>query len=46
LAAGDEILATGPREGRAVLAEQCGFRFFEDDDTGTVELVPTQELAR
>ena len=37
--AGDEILATGPWEGRATLAEQCGFRLVEDDDTGAVELV-------
>jgi uncharacterized protein with PhoU and TrkA domain len=42
LAAGDEILATGPWEGRAVLAEQCGFRLVEDDDTGTIELVPAR----
>jgi uncharacterized protein with PhoU and TrkA domain len=42
LRAGDEILATGPWEGRAELAQQCGFRFFEDDDTGIVELVPSQ----
>jgi uncharacterized protein with PhoU and TrkA domain len=40
LAAFDEILATGPWEGRAELARQCGFRFHEDDDTGAVELVP------
>jgi uncharacterized protein with PhoU and TrkA domain len=39
---GDEILATGPWEGRAELARQCGFRFHEDDDTGIVELVPSQ----
>ena len=41
LAAGDEILATGPWEGRAELAQQCGFRLVEDDDTGAVELVPS-----
>jgi uncharacterized protein with PhoU and TrkA domain len=46
LAAGDEILATGPWEGRAALAEQCGFRLLEDDDTGAVELVPAHEAAR
>src|SRR3954471_22471524 len=46
LAAGDEILATGPWEGRAVLAEQCGFRLLEDDDTGAVELIPAREPAR
>ena len=38
LEAGDEILAAGPWEGRATLAEQCGFRLVEDDDTGEVEL--------
>ncbi|MGQ0823624.1 MAG: potassium channel family protein [Actinomycetota bacterium] len=40
LEAGDEILATGPWEGRGELAAQCGFRLVEDDDTGEVELVP------
>ena len=39
LQAGDEVLATGPWEGRATLAEQCGYRLVEDDDTGEVELV-------
>jgi uncharacterized protein with PhoU and TrkA domain len=42
LHAGDEVLATGPWEGRAALADQCGFRLVEDDDTGAVELVPSQ----
>jgi protocatechuate 3,4-dioxygenase beta subunit len=40
LAAGDRLLAVGPWEGRAALAEQCGYRLVEDDDTGEVELVP------
>jgi uncharacterized protein with PhoU and TrkA domain len=40
LRAGDEILATGPWEGRYELARQCGYRLVEDDDTGAVELVP------
>ena len=40
LEAGDEILAAGPWEGRATLAQQCGYRFVEDDDTGQVALVP------
>jgi uncharacterized protein with PhoU and TrkA domain len=40
LEAGDEVLASGPHDGRAALAEQCGFRLVEDDDTGAVELVP------
>ncbi|MFM7224830.1 MAG: potassium channel family protein [Actinomycetota bacterium] len=42
LAAGDEILATGPWEGRAELARQCGYRLIADDDTGTVELLPAE----
>jgi uncharacterized protein with PhoU and TrkA domain len=41
LQAGDEVLASGPWEGRAELAQQCGFRLVEDDDTGAVELVPS-----
>jgi uncharacterized protein with PhoU and TrkA domain len=40
LQGGDEILATGPWEGRAALADQCGFRLVADDDTGQVALVP------
>src|SRR4029077_3817782 len=40
LLVGDEVLASGPRDGRAALAEQCGYRLIEDDDTGAVELVP------
>ncbi len=40
LVAGDEVLASGPRDGRGALAEQCGYRLVEDDDTGAVELVP------
>jgi len=39
LEAGDEVLANGPRDGREVLAEQCGYHLVEDDDTGIVELV-------
>jgi uncharacterized protein with PhoU and TrkA domain len=42
LLAGDEILATGPWEGRGALAAQCGFLLVEDDDTGAVDLVPTR----
>lgn len=37
---GDEIIAYGPWEGRDDLAEQCGFRLIDDDDTGTIELEP------
>lgn len=39
LAAGDELIATGPDEGHALLAQLCGYRLIEDDDTGTHELV-------
>jgi uncharacterized protein with PhoU and TrkA domain len=40
LMAGDELIANGPDEGQAVLAERCGYRVVEDDDTGEIELVP------
>jgi uncharacterized protein with PhoU and TrkA domain len=38
--AGDELIASGPDEGYALLAEMCGFRLIEDEDTGADELVP------
>ena len=41
LQAGDELIATGPDEGHALLAELCGYRLIEDDETGEDELVPT-----
>ena len=40
LQAGDELIASGPDEGQAVLAERCGYRVLEDEDTGEIELVP------
>ena len=40
LQAGDELIATGPDEGHAVLAELCGFHLIEDDETGEDELIP------
>lgn len=40
LQAGDELIASGPDEGQARLAERCGYRVVEDDDTGEIELVP------
>jgi uncharacterized protein with PhoU and TrkA domain len=43
LAGGDELLASGPRDGREALAEQCGYHLVEDDDTGTVELVKAND---
>src|SRR5437588_662094 len=41
LQAGDELIATGPDEGHPLLAELCGYRLIEDDETGEEELVPT-----
>ncbi len=35
---GDELIATGPYEGRAYLAKLCGYDLFEDDHTGEWEL--------
>ena len=40
LAAGDELIATGPDEGHGLLAELCGFTLVEDEETGEDELVP------
>ena len=40
LRAGDELIASGPDEGQPLLAERCGYRLREDDDTGEIELVP------
>jgi hypothetical protein len=45
LRAGDELIATGPDEGHTLLAEACGFRLVEDDDTGEDELVPVSEMS-
>ncbi len=39
LRADDELIAIGPDEGHARLAELGGFRLFEDDDTGEIELI-------
>ena len=44
--ADDEILATGPWEGRGELARQCGYHLREDDDTGAVELIRAEEDQR
>jgi hypothetical protein len=39
LAAGDELIASGPDEGRPLLARLCGWDLVEDDE-GDDELVP------
>jgi len=43
LEAGDALIALGPDEGRARLAELCGFRLVEDEETGETELVRVGE---
>jgi uncharacterized protein with PhoU and TrkA domain len=37
---GDELIASGPDEGHALLAAKCGWRLTEDDDTGEHTLAP------
>ena len=39
LVAGDELIASGPDEGRSRLAELGGYRVLEDDATGEIALV-------
>ncbi len=36
---GDELLASGPDEGHPKLAERCGWRLVEDEETGEDQLV-------
>ncbi len=36
----DQLIATGPDEGRALMAELCGYGIVEDDETGEDVLVP------
>ena len=40
LRAGDELIASGPGEGEALLAELCGWVLVEDDETGEDRLEP------
>lgn len=40
ITAGDELIGSGPDEGQALLAQLCGYRLLEDDETGEIELVP------
>lgn len=37
----DELITVGPDEGRSLLALRCGWILKDDDETGSVELVPT-----
>jgi uncharacterized protein with PhoU and TrkA domain len=43
--AGDELIASGPEEGQALLAELCGFTLIEDEETGEDQLVPAADVA-
>jgi hypothetical protein len=45
LNADDELIATGPDEGHGMLAELCGYRLIEDDETGEDALMPALETA-
>ncbi|MGC1512593.1 MAG: PhoU domain-containing protein [Acidimicrobiales bacterium] len=45
LRSGDEIIAAGPGEGETLLAEMCGWRLVEDDETGRDALVPVSETS-
>jgi uncharacterized protein with PhoU and TrkA domain len=40
LQTGDELIASGPAEGHARLAQRCGWHLTEDDDTGEHDLSP------
>ena len=42
LQVGDELIASGPDEGHPILAARCGWRLFEDDDTGEHHLEPLE----
>lgn len=45
LQAGDDLIATGPDEGHALLAQLCGYVLIEDDATGREELVPAGSVS-
>jgi uncharacterized protein with PhoU and TrkA domain len=42
LQVGDELIASGPSEGEAILAELCGWVLVEDDETGEDHLEPVE----
>lgn len=43
--AGDELIASGPEEGRERLGDLCGYRVVADDDTGEIELIPADDAS-
>ncbi len=44
LRAGDELIATGPDEGRELIAQRCGWRLETDEETGELDYVPLDRL--
>ncbi len=42
---GDELIAIGPDEGHALLAQRGGYQLLEDEDTGEMQLVPAGSSA-
>jgi len=42
LRAGDELLASGPEEGRERLAALCGYSIAVDEETGMIDLTPAR----
>jgi uncharacterized protein with PhoU and TrkA domain len=44
LRAGDELIASGPSEGEAILADMCGWVLVEDDETGEDHLEPVERV--
>jgi uncharacterized protein with PhoU and TrkA domain len=42
---GDDVIASGPDEGRAALAELFGWHLIDDDDTGEHQLVPATPVS-
>jgi uncharacterized protein with PhoU and TrkA domain len=46
LQAGDELIASGPDEGHPILAARCGWRLYEEEDTGEHRLEPLATAPR
>jgi uncharacterized protein with PhoU and TrkA domain len=44
LEAGDELIVSGPDEGRALMAERLGWRFLLDEETGEQALLPLDRV--
>ena len=45
LEAGDELIASGPDEGRALMAARLGWRFTLDEETGEHDLAPLDRVS-